>query len=91
MELHVKCTIGNLEDGFEAEVESFEEIDKIGARVGSVVRRWLRYQVPLRGSGARTTIQLDATWRDGAKAEHAAPADSVEDQRPKPRRKKRAK
>jgi len=43
MQLHVTVSLpGTDEDALELEVSGFDDIDKIGARVASAARRWLR-------------------------------------------------
>jgi len=66
------------------------EAERIGLRVGRAVRDFIR-STPLRIGPARLRLDVVARWRDGATVEPAAPADTVEDQPPKRKRRKAAK
>jgi hypothetical protein len=82
MELQLEIHLANFDDEpIEQNLTSWDDIDKIGARVATSVRRWLR-SVPLRKQGAGSSIQLNARWIE---RETQAPA------APKAKRRKKAK
>lgn len=71
-------------------VAEFDDAEKIGVLVGRQVRDWLRAR-PFRASGTRVRFDVRAWWTNGTKAEPEVEEDAVEDQPPKPRRKRRRK
>ena len=64
MQLHlrVECSWDEADEAVYDEVlTTFDEQEKIGIRVGRLVRDWLR-QVPVRRQGDRANIYLAASW-----------------------------
>jgi hypothetical protein len=73
MQLELEIHLANYdEDAIEQNVTNWDDIDKIGAKVATSVRRWLR-SVPLRKQGARSSIQLNARWVEREPRAAAAP------------------
>lgn len=91
MELHVTVRLPDPEeDALELVVASFADIDKIGARVASAARRWLR-SVQVRKGEQRAVVGLAAYFTEGFRPDPNVPAATNGEAKPKPRRKKRAK
>jgi hypothetical protein len=75
-------------DGEEFEVKSFLDADKIGGRVGRVVRDHIR-STPFRGSRHRTSFFVDCWWEESAGKVNEHSTVTV-DAPPRPKRKKKA-
>jgi hypothetical protein len=71
-------------------IAGFDDAEKIGMQVGRQVRDWLRER-PVRQSGTRIRLDVHACWTNGPLAAPGEPIDEVEDQPPKPRKRKRRK
>jgi len=73
MQLHVTVGLPDPEeDALELEVSGFDDIDKIGARVASAARSWLR-SVQVRKGVQHAEVTMRAYF---VETKHAAPAPS---------------
>lgn len=91
MELHVTVAMpGDEEEAVAQEIVSFDDIDKIGARVASATRRWLR-TVQVSKMRQRTSVLITAQFTEHPKPvghELRAPIDGAHT---KQRRRRKAK
>lgn len=71
-------------------VAEFDDAEKIGVLVGRQVRDWLRAR-PFRASGTRVRFDVHAWWTTASSSTSGSAFVPVEDQPPKPRRKRRRK
>lgn len=66
-----------------------DQAESIGAKVGRVVRDWVR-QRPIRKGGTHLALDVRCKWQEDGEPQKLYPQDDVEVPVPKPRRKKRA-
>jgi len=62
--------LGGAEIAENTVIRTFDDLDKLAARVARAVKAWVR-QVPVRKQGSHATLDLRASWveRGGGKAD----------------------